>query len=161
MNIKLFSKIVLSGYLFFLLWLVLFKFSYDIPGVLLNYNTRSLNLVPFVDSIRDMVNNIVYFIPLGLLLGINFKQVTIWRKLAFVFALSLGVEILQFIFAIGRTDINDVIANTLGGLIGLGLYEVIKKYIRNEKLDQLIIIILAVLLMIFFYLRIFVFRVQY
>jgi len=156
------SQIVLAVYLFFVLWLVLFKFSYDIFGVIATFQTRSLSLIPFIDSsVRDVVDNIIYFIPLGLLLGINFKHREFGRKVAFICALSVSAEVIQFVLAIGRTDITDVIANTLGGFIGLGLYEIIRKYIHNETLDRLIVIIMAILLMIFFYMRIFVFRVRY
>lgn len=156
------SQIVLAVYLFFVLWLVLFKFSYDIFGVIATHQSRSLNVIPFVgDSLHDVINNVIYFIPLGLLLGINFKHRDFWKKVAFICGLSIGAEAIQYILAIGRTDITDVISNTLGGFIGLGLYEVIKKYIHNQKLDRLIVIITAILLMLFFYVRIFVSEVRY
>jgi glycopeptide antibiotics resistance protein len=162
---KTLHKTILVTYLLFLLWLVLFKFSFDLSSVLLGHQARSLNLVPFAGfsqgNLREMIENLIVFIPLGLLLGINLKQVTIWRKLALIFALSLAVETLQFVLGIGVTDITDVIMNTAGGLFGLAVYDVAKKHIDTKKTDRFIIITVAILLILFTLLRVFVFRVRY
>ena len=159
------SKALLAAYLITLAWLVLFKFSYDVYSVLLSYQARSLNLVPFAASspgdIRGMIDNLVVFIPFGLLLSANFKQATRWRKLTFIFIFSLSAEVIQFALAIGTTDINDVIANTLGGLIGLTLYDVMKRYIDDKKLDQFIVVTGTALLILVMLLRVLVFRVKY
>lgn len=114
---------------------------------------------------REMLDNFLFFLPLGLLLGINYKSITFRRKLAFVFVLSLVVESLQFVFAIGATDITDVIMNTCGGFIGLILYNVAHKYIKGEKFGRLFDLsitgIVAALLIVFILLRVFVFKVRY
>lgn len=158
-------KVVFVVYLLTLLWLVLFKFSFDILSVLLDHQARSLNLLPFIGSsqgnIREMIDNFVVFIPFGLFLGINLKKATFWRKLAYISIFSLTVETLQFIFAIGITDITDIITNTLGGLVGLLVYDLGKKYIDNKKLDLFITILSAILIAALLLLRIFVLRVKY
>jgi len=162
---KSLPRTVLAMYLLVLLWLVLFKFSSDPLSVLANYHTRSLNLIPFAGVARSHLHetayNIVAFIPLGLLLSINLKQTDFWRKLAYICMFSIAIEIVQFIFAIGRTDITDVITNTLGGFLGLGLYRIGKRYIDSEKLDQFIVVTMLVLVILFLLLRTLVFRVRY
>jgi glycopeptide antibiotics resistance protein len=162
---KSLSRIALTLYLLTLLWLVLFKFSYDISSVLLDHQTRSLNLIPFVGAsggnVREMIDNFVVFVPFGLLLSANLKRASIWKKLALVFTFSLAAEVIQFIFAIGTTDITDVIANTFGGFAGLIVYDVSKGYVNNKKLDKFIAIAGIILLMLFILLRVFVFRVKY
>jgi glycopeptide antibiotics resistance protein len=162
---KTLHRTILVTYLLFLLWLILFKFSFDLSSVLLGHQARSLSLVPFAGfsqgNLREMIENLVVFIPLGLLLSVNLKQVTIWRKLALIFALSLAVETLQFVLAIGVTDITDLIMNTAGGLFGLAVYDVSKKHIDTKKTDRFIIITVAILLILFTLLRVFVFRVRY
>ncbi|HEX9503339.1 MAG TPA: VanZ family protein [Patescibacteria group bacterium] len=79
---KLLSKTLLALYLLILLWLVLFKFSLDLSSVL-DYQTRSLNLIPFADfsrnSLREMIFNFAVFIPFGLLLSVNLKRANFWR----------------------------------------------------------------------------------
>ena len=43
------------------------------------------------------------------------------KTAAWGFALSLALETTQYAFALGRTDIDDLIFNTLGALIGAAL----------------------------------------
>jgi glycopeptide antibiotics resistance protein len=162
---KSFSKALLELYVLFLLWLVLFKTSTDFSSVLLHYQSRSLNLIPFASyahgAAREMIDNLVVFIPLGLLLGVNLKHVSFWRKLAFIFGLSFVLEILQYLLAIGATDINDVILNTAGGLFGLALYALNSKYLDNKKLDRCIAAVVAILLTLILLFRFLVLHVRY
>lgn len=46
--------------------------------------------------------------------------------------MSLSFEILQYIFAIGATDITDLIGNTLGGMIGIGIFYMCYKLFKNK-----------------------------
>jgi glycopeptide antibiotics resistance protein len=150
--VKALSRTLLALYLLILLWLVLFKFSLDLSSVL-DYQTRSLNLIPFADisrhNVRETIYNFVVFIPFGLLLSVNLKRATFWRRLAIIFLFSLAVETIQFVFAIGVTDITDVITNTFGGFLGLILYYVINRYVDTEKLDRFIIVASTILLVLF------------
>lgn len=164
LHIKLVFRAVFATYLLMLLWLVLFKFSYDIFAVLSDFQTRSLSLIPFADSrenMREMVDNLIVFVPFGLLLNANFKQISLWQKLAYIFFFSFAVEAFQFIFAIGITDITDVIMNTYGGFLGLALYDLANKYVDSKKLDRWITIVCAISLVVFLLLRVFVFKVKY
>lgn len=87
-----------------------------------------LNLVPLVNTdVADMLENVAVFIPLGILLPL----VTRIRSLGAValagFLISLAMELLQFVNAVAANgghiaDINDLLANTLGAPLGLGLY---------------------------------------
>jgi glycopeptide antibiotics resistance protein len=157
--------VVLALYLLTLLWLVLFKLSYDISSILIGYQTRSLNLIPFVTlgqtGLSETVSNVVTFIPFGLLLAVNVKQTSPWRLLLVVLAFSLVVEILQLALAIGTTDATDVVTNTLGGLIGLALYRLVNTVVRAEILDAIITLVGLTLFIAFLLLRLFVFRVRY
>ena len=160
--VKQTAKILFAAYLLTLAWLVLFKFSGDIPAVIAHFQTRSLNLVPFAQtSLHEMLYNLIAFIPFGLLLGVNAKQLGMWRSLAFVCAFSAAAEAMQYILAIGATDITDFITNTLGGLVGLAIHQVAKKYMREETLDRVIVVACLLVLIIFVALRTFVFKVRY
>lgn len=155
------SKTVLVAYGIIVLWLLLFKSSFDLPMVF-EYGSRNLNIIPFAgNNLSEMVSNIIVFIPLGLLLGANFAQINLWRKLAYLFAFSVFIEIIQFVFAIGTTDITDVIMNTFGGCIGLALYSLGKKYLHNEKLDHLICVVVSILVIVLLLIRVLVFKVRY
>jgi glycopeptide antibiotics resistance protein len=120
---------------------VLFKFSSDIWAV-----HRSINLIPFAApkivngriNFEEIIYNCIFFIPFGLLLNVNFKKIRFLSKLTFILMFSVTAEIIQFIFAIGATDITDVITNTAGGFLGLKLYDLCNKYMDDEKLDRII-----------------------
>ena len=159
------SRVLLALYLLTLLWLTLFKLSYDIPSILANFQTRSLNLIPFVTygqtGISETVSNFVTFIPFGLLLSLNFKKAALRRLLIVVFGFSVAVEALQFILAIGTTDVTDVVTNTFGGLVGIVLYRLANKIVKAEILDRIIIAVGLTLFVAFILLRLLVFRVRY
>lgn len=163
---KILSRGLLALYLVILIWLVLFKLQYNILSVF-NYHHRSLNLIPFAapsivnGSFGEMRDNVIIFIPFGLLLNVNFKKVGLLPKFALILVFSLTCELIQFIFAIGATDITDVITNTVGGFLGLKLYGLCNKYINNIKLDRVIIIVGSLLLVLLLYIRIHILRLIY
>ena len=159
---KVLSRILFAAYLLILLWLVLFKFSYDPFGVIRDYQTRRLNLIPFAYSRNsEMIANVLAFIPFGVMLDVNFKDI-IWKyKFAVILGFSAAVEIIQYGLAIGATDITDVIMNTLGGSLGLAFYSAISRPANERPLDRSIVVIGTLLLLAALYLRIFVFIVRY
>ena len=158
----LLSRSLFGAYLFILLWLVLFKFSYDPIGIIRDFQTRSFNLIPFTRAHNsEMIANFVAFIPFGVLLGINFKQVAFRYLIAVVLAFSLAVEIIQYTLAIGVADITDLIMNTLGGFVGLAVYVAVSKHANDGYLDRGILAAGTVILFAILYLRIFVMIVRY
>lgn len=165
---KMLSRGLLALYLVILIWLVLFKLQYNILSVF-NYHHRSLNLNPFTFPLKvngeinfgEMIDNVIIFIPFGVLLNVNFKKVGFLPKFALIFVFSLACELIQFIFAIGATDVTDVITNTVGGFLGLELYSLINKYINNRKLDRVIIFVGTLFLVLLLYYRIHVLTLKY
>ena len=81
----------------------------------------NINFIPFLDLFTDLsavLLNIILFLPLGFLSALLWKPFrTIRYNLMLCFSLSLSIEILQ-LFTFRATDVNDLITNTLGGLIG-------------------------------------------
>lgn len=65
------------------------------------------------------------------------------RMLAPIFFTSLVLEMLQYIFAAGASDITDLITNTTGGLIGIGIFGVFS-LIWKEKAYQVANILMSV-----------------
>ena len=94
----------------------------------------SLTLVPFLPMITDLKNtllNILLFVPLGILLPFLWKRYkTLKSTCLFGFCLSLSIEVLQ-IFTYRATDVNDIIANTLGTLLGYLLFRVISRLLPS------------------------------
>lgn len=80
------------------------------------------------------INNILFFIPFGLLLcgtvNLNWKQVLFAGIIA-----SSCVELTQYITAKGLTEIDNVISNTVGSGIGFGAYKMINAIRGKIKND--------------------------
>ncbi|MFJ9127389.1 VanZ family protein [Streptomyces sp. NPDC102340] len=76
------------------------------------------------DTERDMILrlqlvNALMFVPLGLLLVLASRQPCLGRAVLTCLALSLLIEAAQYAMNAGRTvDIDDVLFNTLGGILG-------------------------------------------
>lgn len=137
------SKFLLGIYLFFLLWLILFKLSFNLPQFL-TYSYSNVNLVPFstfsfenTTVLRETTYNLIVFFPFGVLLNVNFKRLSFSKKLGIIFLVSFLAELIQFLFGIGVADITDLITNTTGGLIGLWAYQLLNKHLSTNKLDRL------------------------
>ena len=89
------------------------------------YSGHYIHGVALVGEILNSVENIILFVPLGL--GLPF----IWREISFVKVLLLGAScsfLIEFIQAfIGRDgNIDDLLCNTAGGLIGYLLFLLLK-----------------------------------
>ena len=92
-----------------------------IPNVAYCRPELNLNLVPFAGMIGDIKNsilNVILFVPLGLFLPLLWRKYRRLRPGAiFAFGLSLAIELMQ-ILTFRATDVNDLITNTVGYLVG-------------------------------------------
>lgn len=92
-----------------------------LPDIAYYRFSPNINLEPFLYMFSDMGStllNVVLFLPLGFLLPllwVDFRSV--WKTLLVGFLTSLTVELLQ-IFTYRATDVNDLMTNTLGTLLG-------------------------------------------
>lgn len=66
----------------------------------------------------ENIMNIVAFIPVGLLLKIAFNKKKRWMVVLFGLCLSASIETLQYLFMKGFSELDDVMHNTLGCIIG-------------------------------------------
>ena len=76
---------------------------------------------------EQIILNIILYIPLGYLIHCAFPKIRWWQILLYGFGLSLMTEIVQYVFRLGWRDIDDLIRNTLGTIIGIGLYQLYLK----------------------------------
>lgn len=82
---------------------------------------------------RNIIGNIIAFIPLGTLLPIlKEKMRNINSILIASLIISISFEVIQLLSDIGDFDINDLILNTSGGLIGLLLYNILCRYFIDD-----------------------------
>lgn len=86
-----------------------------------NLSSEKNNMVEF--ALQNIIGNVILFIPLGFLLPLITNKFHSLKKIIVVaFLFSLFIEFVQFIsfhFGIYRTaDIDDIILNTLGAVLG-------------------------------------------
>lgn len=144
---KIIVLLLFAFYMYVLIRIILFKFYWrdmtflmyqlqknlENPTHLLS-QLQSGNFIPFktifinIHSLSgwhdfsNLVGNIVAFIPFGIFLVLLSKN----KRLSFIggltlsLRLSLCLECLQVVFSLGIFDVDDLILNTSGGLLGYG-----------------------------------------
>ena len=126
-----------------------------------------LNLIPFIDIVnspfaymKNTILNIILFIPMGFFVPAVWKNYRSFKTMFFMgLAVSLGIELLQ-IFTFRLTDIDDLITNTAGTVIG---YEISRKFsfpfsLKTEESKESLVryepvLILAVTLLVSIFLK--------
>lgn len=124
-------------YLLLLTWVILFKLQ--IPFAPLS-NFRSVNWIPFAASViingrlhvSEIVENVLVFLPVGIYVGMLKPDWPFVQKVCPAFLLSLCYETFQYVFAIGATDVTDLISNTLGSALGVLLLGLLAKVLQDR-----------------------------
>lgn len=132
MKSKKFTMGLLIFYLIVLTWIIIFKLQFSLENL---PHIRNINLIPFGESViingkmdfGEIIQNALAFIPFGVLMHVLWEEKSMIKQMAPVVAVSLLYEIIQFLFAVGATDITDVIANSLGGMIGIIIAVIISR----------------------------------
>lgn len=108
-----------------------------------------INWIPFRDfssaNIVGMSLNILMFIPFGAFLPIYFGR--FWKMSTTVFAgafMSFTIEVLQ-LFTFRLTDIDDLIMNTLGTLLGYGIGAIIVHKQKERLVDHDVMKMIAII----------------
>ena len=101
------------------------------------YMRRFTNFIPFktiveyvqryIDgyrnlSVLNLLGNFVLFMPMGVLLPCVIRKLDrFWKVTLTVLGMVVMVEIVQGILRVGSVDIDDVLFNVVGAMIGYGL----------------------------------------
>ncbi|WNB91627.1 VanZ family protein [Bacillus sp. NEB1478] len=126
---SIFGALIFAVYFAILIYATLFTFNHYVYG-------KSANLVLF-DSIRlmwrsgdywlifkNVIGNVLLFFPLGMLLPLVFRFFDSWRVMFVIgFGTSFVIEFLQYEYAHRIFDIDDILLNGMGALVGLILYK--------------------------------------
>ncbi|MCT4598883.1 MAG: VanZ family protein [Vallitalea sp.] len=146
---KTFSRIIC--FILFIIYLTILSnvlfFNYKYGRV---SGDKSYNLEPFKTinnyikyrqsvsdaiDIRNILGNILAFMPMGFFIPLLSKKTRFFIKIIIISAItSLLVEVIQYKFAVGSFDVDDIILNTLGGFIGYICYKIAHSiYYLNEQ----------------------------
>ena len=113
------------------------------------YEVRRYNLEPFMEIkrfinnrnylssssvIMNLLGNVLAFIPFGILIMWIRKKSTGFFTVAFLSALfSFAIEIVQYVTRLGVFDVDDIIMNTFGGVLGYIIYCILARIDRKRR----------------------------
>ncbi|ASV66942.1 MULTISPECIES: VanZ family protein [Cytobacillus] len=160
---KLVGWVVFVIYILLLTKFILFKYPYSYSSILNNFignnpyfSWYNHNFIPFKTiteylklsneislSIRfdNLFGNLIGFLPFGFLMPLLFQRFYRLKKVTTAtFTLSLFYELCQLFFSMGNFDVDDLLLNTFGGIIGYWIfmlsYFIFQKHrtVRNKHL---------------------------
>ncbi len=125
----------------YLLLMIYFLFFAESMGRSLSAEEYHYNLHPFREIRRfltyykiigvyavflNLAGNILAFVPFGLFFPILSRKNRSFFKITLIsFEVSLMVEIIQLVTRVGSCDVDDIILNTLGGMLGYLCFKVL------------------------------------
>ena len=136
-------------FLIYLAGLCYFLFFAENYGRVTGLEKYRYNLVPFreierfwkyrrelgIHSFHNLAGNILGFVPAGFFIPMLWKEKrNFLYTVCMTFQLSLQAEILQLIFRVGSFDVDDLLLNTFGGMLGYLLLILLKKWRDHEKI---------------------------
>ena len=129
-----------SAYYLFAIYLAAVYAAVGLPDVTYYRFYPHFNIIPFQYMFSDMettVLNVLLFFPLGLLLPVIWKDFRkACRTILFGICMTSAIELLQ-IFTFRATDINDLMTNTLGTVLGYCCWKLLKlKFFKDHVSDN-------------------------
>ncbi len=114
-----------------------------IPSIKYIHLDFSLNLLPLLDIvdnppgyIKNTILNIILFVPLGIFLPAVWTQYRSLRQIAAAgFGFSLSIELLQ-LFSWRLTDVDDLLTNTLGAVLGFYLFRWVYFVVKKQQFTE-------------------------
>lgn len=87
----------------------------------------------------NLVGNIALLVPLGVLAPLVYRNLTWKASLALGAAAGLCIEVMQTVLRVGIFDIDDVILNALGVMIGYWAFAIVAQWIRSQNYEKVAI----------------------
>ena len=147
MKNKKLIKILFYIYIAFLILFVVLKFNGNFERIISLHNSiienekdgiRNINLIPFRSmspylknitetfAFKNIAANIVVFIPLGFFIS-NKNSKNVFKALIICLGVILSIELIQLFFKIGFFDVDDIILNFIGSLLGVFISLFVRK----------------------------------
>lgn len=147
---KKFEKVIFVIYLMLFILFIMLKFDgsfhylYNIRYSIMEnkkYGLANISLIPLKTiknylkvlpefyAIKNLLGNIIPFIPFGYFIPIyiyKYKKSFFCVIFSFIL-LCITIETIQYIFSIGFFDIDDIILNLIGLILGYLIFKIIKK----------------------------------
>lgn len=148
---RIIGKILFILYILFIVYFLIFSDWYGRTGTMDEYH---YNLVLFREIKRfwnyreevglfamftNLFGNVIIFIPFGFFMPMASKYRSIFSTVFYSFGLSLCVETFQLITKVGSFDVDDLLLNTVGGLVGYLIFvlgEALRRRHVKKKRNQ-------------------------
>lgn len=105
-----------------------------IPFKTISYYLFTAADMNFSIRIVNLAGNVIGFMPFGFLMPLlSRKFLNLKVIILATFCLSLAFELIQLIFRFGSFDVDDLILNTFGGVLGYLFIFLILKFIFNNR----------------------------
>lgn len=151
------KKILIVGFIGYILLLIrLIIFKYPVPilrGIMDEWDVDMVkrgvytaNLVPFktikmyikhyhsINGFDNLFGNILAFVPFGIFVPAIFSKMSkSWFVLLHSFWLSLCIELFQLVTHFGEFDVDDILLNCFGAILGYLIYKIFKWMICSWK----------------------------
>lgn len=118
-------------YVVVLVWAVLWKFHEPFIG---RDDMREIKLIPFVgaggfglNSPAELIANLLLFVPLGVYLAALLPWWRWWGVVLVGTGVSVVLETLQYLTAVGSSDVADVLVNAAGTALGVGALALLRR----------------------------------
>lgn len=141
----------LSSIIFGLLYLAILFYALFFKAINIKAARNGVNLVPFSTiipyitkantnlngpAIMNILANIFLFIPLGFYVEVLLRKRKMKIRIMIIILIPIIVELIQFVFSLGICDVDDVILNAIGGLLGILVFKVVEKLYCIVKKDD-------------------------
>lgn len=114
---------------------VIYRSFSDVTGVdLTPFRTYTLYKSGSDFFLSEAIMNVVVFFPIGFLGSYVFQSWQWWKVLFLGVTISVSIETLQFCFQRGFCEFDDVMANSLGCLAGIGIAQCFSKMYITKKM---------------------------
>lgn len=140
---RILGKILFVLYIIFVFYFLLISEIYGRTGEMQEYH---YNLVLFQEikrfwnyreqlgifaTVTNLLGNVLIFLPFGFFMAMASKYRSFMSTLIYSLALSLTIEISQLFMKVGCFDVDDLLLNTIGGMLGFITFAVCNVIRRN------------------------------
>ena len=140
---RILGKILFVLYIIFVFYFLLISEIYGRTGEMKDYH---YNLVLFQEIKRfwnyrkqlgifatatNLLGNVLIFLPFGFFMAMASKYRSFMSTLIYSLALSLTIEISQLFMKVGCFDVDDLLLNTIGGILGFITFLICNVIRRN------------------------------
>lgn len=147
-------KLFFAAYILFVIKVIIFKYPIEKLRAIADTWQKdvileglgSANFIPFrtikmyidyaykLNSLENLAGNVLVFVPLGFFLPLMSEELQQFSEMFLnVFTFVLGIEVFQLFSAFGAFDVDDILLNCLGAVIGFGCCKAAAAFYKRKK----------------------------